>query len=123
MVAGVDVGGEALQPVGDELDRAAHDPGYDGDGDLVGIDVLLDAVAAADVGADHAHVALGQAQMLGEHGLHHVRRLGGVVDGKPGRGAVVVGQDRAGLERGTGVAARVEDGLDDPMCGLEGVVG
>ena len=42
---------------------------------LVGVDVHLDAVAAADIGADHAHIALGQAQVLGEHALHHVRRL------------------------------------------------
>ena len=31
MVAGVDVAGEALQPIGDELDRPAHDLGDDGD--------------------------------------------------------------------------------------------
>src|SRR6185436_4982227 len=53
MVAGVDVAGEALQPVGDELDRARHDFGNGGNGDLVVVDVHLDAVAAANVGADH----------------------------------------------------------------------
>ncbi len=122
MVAGVDVAREALQPVGDELDRAAHDLGDHRHRHLVGVDVHLDAVAAADVGADHAHVALGQAQMLGEHRLHHVRRLGGVVHGELGGRAVVVGQDRARLERDARVAARVEGGLDDLVRGLEGVV-
>ena len=122
MVAGVDVGGEALQPVGDELDRAAHDPGDHRHRHLVGVDVHLDAVAAADVGADHAHVALGQAHVLGEDRLHHVRRLGGVMHGEPGGRAVVVGQDRARLQRHAGVAGGVEGGLDDPVGAPEGVV-
>jgi hypothetical protein len=36
VVAGVDVAGEALQPVGNELDGPAHDLGNDGNRDLVG---------------------------------------------------------------------------------------
>ena len=122
VVAGVDVGGEALQPVGNELDGPAHDLGDDGHRHLVGIDVHLDAVAAADVGADHAHVALGQAHVLGEHALHHVRRLGGVIDGELARGAVVVGQDRARLQRHAGVPAGVEGRLDDLVRGGESLL-
>ena len=98
VIAGVDVAGEALQPVGDELDGATDDLGDHGNGDLVRIDVHLDAVAAADVAADDAHVALRQAELTREHGLHHVRRLRGVVHGEPGGAAVVVGKDRARLE-------------------------
>ena len=49
VIAGVDVAGEALQPVGDELHRPAQQLRHDDDGDLVGVDVDLDAVAAADV--------------------------------------------------------------------------
>ncbi len=122
VVAGVDVGGEALQPVGDELHRPRHDFCDDRGGDLVRVDVHLDAVAAADVGADHAHVALGHAHLLGEYALHHVRCLGGVVDGELARGAVVVGQDRARLERGAGVAAGVEGGFHDLVRGGERLV-
>ena len=113
---------EALQPVGDELDGARQHHGDDGGGDLVGIDVHLDAVAAADVGADDAHVALGQPHVLGEHALHHVRRLRRVIDGELGAGAVVVGQDRARLQRHAGVAAEVEGGLDDHVGGRERLV-
>ena len=122
VVAGVDVGRKTLQPVGDELDRAAHDPGDHRHRHLVGIDVNLDAVAAADVGADHAHVALGQPHVLGEDRLHHVRRLGGVMHGELGGRAVVVGQDRARLERDARVAGAVEGGLHDLVGAPEGVV-
>src|SRR5262249_9304206 len=59
MVRGVMVAREVLEPVGDELDRPAHDFGNYGNSDFVGIDVHLDAIAAADVAADDAHVALG----------------------------------------------------------------
>ena len=91
-------------------------------GHLVGVDVHLDAVAAAHVGADHAHVAFGQAQVLGEYALHHVRRLGGVMDGELGRAAVVVGQDRARLQRQPGVARGVEGGLHHLVGGGEGLL-
>ena len=122
VIAGVDVAGEALQPVGDELDRPAHDLGDDGNRHLVGVDVHLDAVAAADIAADDAHVALGQPQVLGEHALHHVRGLRRVVHGEPGGSAVVVGQDRARLDGEARVPAAVEGGLDDFVRGGEGVV-
>src|SRR5581483_9202910 len=56
VVAGVDVAGKALQPVGDELDRPPHDPGDYRHRHLVGVDVHLDAVAAAHIRADDAHV-------------------------------------------------------------------
>src|SRR5256885_3020484 len=61
------------------LFRSQH-PRQHRDRELVGIGVDLDAVGAADVAADHAHLLLGQAEMAREHGLHHVRRLMRVVD-------------------------------------------
>jgi hypothetical protein len=122
VVAGVDVAGEALQPVGNELDRPAQDFGNDGNRDLVGVDMHLDAVAAADVAADDAHVALGQPHVLGEHALHHVRGLRRVMHGEPGASAVVVGQDRARLDGEARVAAAVKGGLDDFVRIREGVV-
>jgi hypothetical protein len=49
VVAGVDVGGEALQTVGDELDRAPQQHRQRDRRHLVGIGVDLDAERAADV--------------------------------------------------------------------------
>ena len=122
MIAGMDVGCEAFQPVGNELDRPAHDLGDDRHRYFIGIDMHLDAVAAADVGADHAHVALGQAHVLGEHALHHVRRLGSVIDGKLARAAIVVGEDRPRLQRCARVARRVERRLDHLVGGSESLL-
>ena len=62
---------------------------------LVGIDVHLDAEGAADVLRDHAHVALGHAEVPREDVLHHVRRLRRVIHGERVLGGVVVGEDRA----------------------------
>ena len=47
---------------------------------LVGIDVHLDAERAADILADHAHLRLLEAEMQGGDVLHHVRRLGALID-------------------------------------------
>ena len=113
VIARVDIAGEALQPVGDELRRAAEQFGDQNGCDLIRIDVHLDAVAAADVRADDAHVLLRQPQMLGEHALHHVRRLRRVMHDQLSRGAIVVGQDRARLERDAGMTAGVIRRLDD----------
>src|SRR5262245_27759792 len=93
VVACVDVGGEALQPVGDELHGAAHDARDDGSGYLVWVDMHLDAVTPTNVCADHADVALRHPHVFGEHALHHVWGLRGVIDGELGGRAVVVGQD------------------------------
>jgi hypothetical protein len=81
MVAGVYVGVEALQAVGDEFHRPAQQLGQRRDRHVVGIDMHLDAERPADILADHPHLRLFQAEMLGEDILHHVRRLGALVDG------------------------------------------
>ena len=103
------------------LHRPAHDLGNHRDGHLVRVDVHLDAVAAADVAADDAHGAERQPEMLGEHLLHHVRRLRRVVDGERAVALVEFGEDRARLQRHAGVAAGVEGRLDDLVRGLEGL--
>ena len=56
MVARVDVGDEALQPVGDEFDRPPEQLRQRRRRHLVGVDVHLDAERAADVLGDDAHL-------------------------------------------------------------------
>ena len=121
VVARVDVGGEALQAIGDELDRSAHDLGDHRHRDLVRVDVHLDAVAAADIAADDAHGAERQLEVPGQHLLHHVRRLRRMVDGERGVALVELGEDRARLQRHAGVATGVEGRLDDLVRASEGV--
>ena len=122
MVAGMDVGGEALQPVGDELDRPFQQLGEGGGRHLVGIDVDLDAERSADILGDDAHLMLGEIQMLGEDVLHHVGRLRPLIDGQPLLAGIEVGEDRARLERHAGVAAEDENLLDDLVRFLESPV-
>ena len=112
VVAGVDVGGETLQPVGDELYRAAHDLGDGGGRDLVGVDMHLDPVGPAHVAADHPHPAFGNVEVLGQNRLDHVRRLGGVVGGHLPLGRVPVDEDGTGFERDAGVPRGAEAGRD-----------
>ena len=80
VVAGVDVGDEALDAVGDEFHRPLEQLRQRHRRHLVGISVHLDAERAADVLGQHAHLMLGDAEMLGEQVLHHVRRLRAVID-------------------------------------------
>ena len=93
----MDVGDEALDTVGDELDRALEQLDERHRGHLVGISVHLDAERAADVLGDDAHLVLLDAEMLGEQVLHHVRRLRAVVDGEPLLARIPVGEDGARL--------------------------
>ena len=62
MVAGMNVGVEALDPVGDEFDRPPQQLRQRVGRHLVGIDVDLDAEGAADVLADHANLRFLQAR-------------------------------------------------------------
>ncbi len=113
VVAGVDVGDEALQAVGDEADGAAQGEAGGGGGHFVAVDVDLDAEGPADIAADHADLRLLEPQMAGEDALHHVRRLGPHVDGEALLTLVPVGHGGAGLEGDAGVAAEDEAGLHD----------
>ena len=112
VIAGVDVGDEGFQAVGDELDRAPQQHAQRHGRYLVRVDVDLDAERAADVPADHPDVGRGDVEMARDDVLHHVRRLERVVDREPLLGRVVVGEDRARLQRDAGVAAEVEGVLD-----------
>ena len=116
----MDVGDKALEAIGHEFHRPAHRLGHRGDGDLIGIDMHLDAEAAADIAADDADRTLLHPQLLGEDALHHVRRLGGVVDGQRALGPVVVGQDAAPFQRHAGMTAGQEGCLHHAMRGGEG---
>jgi hypothetical protein len=122
VVARVDVGDEALEPVGHELHRAAQDARHGGDRDLVGVDMHLDAEAAADILADHAHLPFRHAELLGEDALHHVRRLRRVVHGQRALGAVEIRENRPAFQRHAGVAAGDEGGLHHPVRAGEGSV-
>ena len=68
---------------------------------------------AADVLADHADLRFLQPQMQRGDILHHVRRLGALVDGQPRLGGIPVGDHRARLQGHAGVAAEHEIRLDD----------
>ncbi len=122
MVAGVDVGDEALDPVGDELDRPLEQLRQRHRRHLVGVGVHLDAEGAADVLGQHAHLVLGEVEVLGEQVLHHVRRLRALVDGEALLALVPVGDDGARLGGDAGVAAEHEGGLDHGVRLSEGLV-
>ena len=82
VIAGVNVGDETFEPVGDEFDRPLQQFRQRHRRHLVGIDMHLDAERAADVLGEDAHLMLFQRQMLGEDVLRHVRRLGALIHGQ-----------------------------------------
>ena len=123
VVAGVDVGDEALEPVGDELDRPSQQLRQRRRRHLVGIGVHLDAERAADVLGQHAHLMLGEPEVQGEQVLHHVRRLRALVDGEALLARIPVGDDGARLVGDAGVAPEHEGRLDDLVGGGKALVG
>ena len=123
MIAGVDVGDEALEPVGDEFDRPPQQLRQRHRRHLVGIGVHLDAERAADVLGEHAHLMLFETEVLGEQVLHHVRRLRALIDGEALLARIPVGDDGARLVGDAGVAAEHEGRLDDRVGFGETFVG
>ncbi len=105
VIAGVNVGDEALDPVGDEFHRPLEQLRQRDCRHLVGIGVDLDAERAADVLGDDAHLLVLDVEVLGEQVLHHVRGLGGMIDGQALLALVPVGDQRARLVADAGVAA------------------
>ena len=122
VVAGVDVGDEAFQPVGDELDRALQHLRQRHRRHLVGIGVHLDAEGAADVLGHDAHLVMTEGQVFGEQVLHHVRRLRALIHGQAVLAGVPVGDDRARLVGNAGMAAGDEGRLDHGVGFGEGLV-
>ena len=112
VVARVDVGQERFQPVGDELHRPLERDREPHRRHLVGIGVDLDPERAADILRHHPHAVLLEPEMEREDALHHVRRLGRVVDRQVAGRRVEIGDQPARLQRHPGMAAEVEGLLD-----------
>ena len=120
LVAAVDGGLVVLAARLGPLDRAAELLGDDEGEHLLGVDVELEAEAAADVGRDDADLVLADAGDQREHDAQDVRDLGGGVDG------VLVGRgdgrddDGARLHRRAHEALLLEAALDDDGVGVRG---
>ncbi len=123
MVAGMDVGDEALSTVGHELDGSAQELRERHGRHLVRIGVDLDAERAAHVLGDDADLVLFQPQVLREQVLHHVGRLRALVDGEALIAGIPVGNNSARLVGDAGVAAEPEGRLDDFVRQGEATVG
>ena len=122
VLARMDVGDEGFEPVGDELDGTPEQQRQRDHRHLVGIDVDLDAVGAADIAADHAHLGLRQVEMAQHDLFHHMRRLGRAMQRELAVGRVEVGEDRARLEADAGVAGEGEGLRHDRIGAGEGLV-
>ena len=66
MIARVNIGDEALDTVGDELDRTPQQLRQRDRRHLVSVGVNLDAERTADILADHADLMLGEPEMQRE---------------------------------------------------------
>ena len=104
----MDVAGEGLEPVSDELHRPLQQQRHRHGGKVIRIGVDLDAERAADILANHPHRRFSQAELARIQVLHHVRGLLRVVDGQALVARVPVGDLAARLERHTGMAAEIE---------------
>ncbi len=112
MIAGVDVGDETFEAVGDEFDRPLQQLCQRHRRHFVGIDVHLDAERAADILGQHAHLVLFEPEVLGEQVLRHVRRLRALIDGQARFARIPIGNDGARLVGDAGMAAEHESRLD-----------
>ncbi len=68
VIAGMNVGDEAFDAVGDELDRPLEQLGQRHRRHLVGISVHLDAERAADILGQHVHLSGGEAEIAWKTG-------------------------------------------------------
>jgi len=112
MITSVNVGVEALNPVGDEFDRPAQELGQCVSRHFVGIDMDLDAEGAADILADHTNLRFLQPQVQGCDVLHHVRCLRALVDRKSRLSRIPVGNNRSRLKGHASMAPEDEFGFD-----------
>mmetsp|Transcript_1089 Transcript_1089/g.2920 ORF Transcript_1089/g.2920 Transcript_1089/m.2920 type:complete len:772 (+) Transcript_1089:648-2963(+) len=117
VVAGERRRGDVLDPVLDPLDRLAQHDGRDDGADITRVDADLVAEAAADVGADDAHLGFRDARQQRDHRAHHVRRLRGDVGCQLAADRIEAGHAATGFQR-AGMHARV----DDPLAHRDGRV-
>ena len=119
----MNVGIETFDPVGDELHGTPQQLRQRVRRHLVGIDMDLDAERAADILAHHANLRIVQPKMQRCDVLHHVRRLGSLIDRQPSLGGIPVGHHRARLQRHAGVAAedelRFHHGIGGGECRID----
>ena len=113
MIAGMDVGDEALHAVGDELDRSLEQDGEPDGRHFVGVGVHLDPERAADVARDHPDAVLIQPVVRRKDVLDHVRALGVVPHRQLLLPRVPVRENGPGLETHPGMPAEDEGLLDD----------
>jgi hypothetical protein len=98
MVAAMRIGQEGLAAIGRPLDIAVELLGRPGQADILGIQKDLGAEAAAHIGRNHAHLALGQAHDESRHQQPlHMRVLVGHVQRVLVHGAVVAADGHARL--------------------------
>ena len=101
---------QVFAPILDPAHRPADPAGEKRDDELLAIEAVLDAEAAADVRGDDADRVLGHAEHVREHPAGAVRRLRRVpdVEAVAGLATLVAGYDTPGLERLPAQAAEAE---------------
>lgn len=108
MIAGMNIGVETFNSVGDEFNGPAQQFGQRIGSHLVGIDMDLDAEGTTDILADHANLRLHESQMERRNVLHHMRRLRALIDRQPRLCGIPIRHHRARLQRYTGMPAKDE---------------
>ena len=107
----------------DPLDGHAEPSRQQRQHQLLGIDLLLDAEPAADVGRDHAHPVLGESEDVAEDVPERVRPLRRRPERELTGPGVPVRDDPPRLERHPGVAVNVvapsRDDLRCPKCSVD----
>ena len=113
MIAGMNVGHERLDAVGDVFHRASEHNAERHGGHVLVIDMQLHAERTADIGSDHPDIGFRDSEMPGIDVLKLIRRLGCVMRGQPHFVRIEIGDDGARLHRHRRMAAEMEFLLDD----------
>ena len=108
MLAAIGVGDQVLAPVLDPAHRMPAAQREPTDADLLRSEDALVAEAAADVGRDHPHLAVLEAEAVGKAGAHDVRHLGRAVDGELLEAAVPEGHHALALDRRHALTGRAD---------------
>ena len=107
LLARVSRRGHVLAPGLDPLHGRAQAHRQQGDQDLLGVDLLLHAEAAAHVGSDHADPVLGEPEHVSQDVADSMRPLRGGPHREPPGTEIVVGSHAASLQRHPGVPLNV----------------